>query len=124
MALIVDSSGWLQYFLDGPLADAYEEYLRQPELLVPAIVLYEVGKILLMRVEEMKAADALGLMADKDVIAVDEEIALAAAHISLQYKLAMADAIIYATAQHYQAQLVTSDAHFASLPDVCYLPLP
>lgn len=123
MALVVDSSGWLQYFLDGPLADAYEDYLRQPDLLVPSIVLYEVGKILLMRVEEMKAADALGLMADKDVIALDEEIALAAAHISLQYKLAMADALIYATAQHYQARLVTSDAHFASLPDVCYLPV-
>ena len=30
----------------------------------------------------------------------------------------MADAIIYATAHHYQAQLVTSDAHFANLPRV------
>jgi predicted nucleic acid-binding protein len=33
----------------------------------------------------------------------------------------MADAIIYATAQHHNAQLVTSDAHFANLPGVVFL---
>jgi predicted nucleic acid-binding protein len=30
----------------------------------------------------------------------------------------MADAIIYAAAQHDNAQLVTSDRHFANLPGV------
>ena len=45
--IIVDSSGWLEWFADGRLADAYQKYLAdQDNLLVPTIILYEVYKIL------------------------------------------------------------------------------
>jgi predicted nucleic acid-binding protein len=37
-----------------------------------------------------------------------------------RHSLAMADAIIYATAMKHGADLLTCDAHFASLPDVVY----
>jgi hypothetical protein len=43
--VIVDSCGWLEWFADGELADAYRRYLAdQDNLLVPAIILYEVYK--------------------------------------------------------------------------------
>ena len=47
-----------------------------------------------------------------------ETITLAAASLSIDYKLPMADAIIYATARAHQAELITSDAHFSGLPGV------
>lgn len=43
--IIVDSCGWLEWFTDGALADSYKQYLADSDnLLVPAIVLYEVLK--------------------------------------------------------------------------------
>ena len=47
---------------------------------------------------------------------IDERLALLAARISLDRRLAMADAMIYATALVAGAHLVTSDAHFEGLP--------
>ncbi|HTF25307.1 MAG TPA: PIN domain-containing protein [Candidatus Limnocylindria bacterium] len=52
------------------------------------------------------------------VVDLTDTIALAAASLSIDYKLPMADAIIYATAQAHQAELITSDAHFSGLPGV------
>ena len=48
-------------------------------------------------------------------------IALLAADVSLQYGLAMADAVIYATARDQGAQVLTSDADLKVLPGVVYL---
>jgi predicted nucleic acid-binding protein len=42
--------------------------------------------------------------------------------MAAQYRLAMADAIIYATAQHARVPLATCDHHFADLPGVTYYP--
>src|SRR5207302_10003017 len=42
---LVDSSGWLEYFTDGPLAARFAPYLEDGRKLVtPTIVLYEVYK--------------------------------------------------------------------------------
>jgi len=51
---------------------------------------------------------------------LDTRIALSAADLSTQYKLAMADAVVYASALAAGGQLLTSDAHFAGLPNVGY----
>ena len=55
------------------------------------------------------------------VIALDTKIALQAADLHRQYKLATADAIVYASALFNNAQLLTCDAHFANLPNVLYI---
>lgn len=52
------------------------------------------------------------------VVPLDESLAIEAAEISLAHRLAMADAIVYATARRHRATLVTGDADFAGLPDV------
>jgi predicted nucleic acid-binding protein len=43
---------------------------------------------------------------------------LQAAELHRQYKLATADAIVYATALVNNADLITCDAHFEGLPEV------
>jgi hypothetical protein len=50
--IIVDSCGWLEWFTDGKLADEYKEYLATPDILMPAIILYEVYKVLKREVGE------------------------------------------------------------------------
>ena len=67
---------------------------------------------------------AVAQMRSHDVVLLDEQLAMEAADFSVQYGLAMADAIVYATARSLDAALVTSDAHFADLPNVTYVPKP
>ena len=47
---------------------------------------------------------------------LDTTIALLAADLHRQYKLATADAIVYAKAQKHGAELLTCDEHFKGLP--------
>jgi toxin FitB len=121
---IVDSSGWVEYFGNGPKADSFAPYLENPEaLLLPSIIIYEVYKKLLREHEnhlaEQFISQAFGFYERE--IPLSAELAAQAAKISLEFQLAMADAIIYATAQVHRAQLITSDAHFASLAGVTLL---
>lgn len=52
------------------------------------------------------------------LVPLDESLALEAADISIETKLAMADAIIYATARRANATLLTLDPDFDGLPGV------
>src|ERR1700688_674199 len=114
--LLVDSSGWIEFLGDGPLADRFAPYFEWEErLVVPAIVLYEVYKKLLSERSSTAADRFLSAALRCRVVPIDERLVLLAARISLDLRLAMADAMIYATALVAGAHLVTSDAHFESL---------
>ena len=118
-AVVIDSSGWLEYVTADTKADQFAPYFEgELQILVPAIVLYEVRKILLLRQSQMLADVFVSEALRRQIIAVDEDIVLAAATISIRYSLPMADALLYATAQSRNAQFITSDAHFANLPGV------
>ena len=118
----VDSSGWLEYFTDGELAEQYAQKLDRPERIVtPTVVLYEVYKRLKRELGEELGLLAVAQIRKTRVEPISEEIALTAADLSLQYDLAMADSFILATARIFKAQLFTSDADFAEIPGVTYL---
>ena len=117
--VVVDSSGWVEYFADGPKAGAFARYLDRPEfVLLPTTVIYEVYKKLLRESTGLLAQQFLSSATgfDERVIPLDVPIAEFAAQVSLETKLAMADAIIYASARQHRVMLVTSDTHFAGLP--------
>jgi toxin FitB len=121
--IVVDSSGWLEFLADAPNADRYARHLRRPDQIVtPTIILYEVYKHVKRLNGEESAIDALGLLYKTRIVPLDDEIALLAADASLEYRLAMADAIVFATAQRHDAILVTSDSDFEELPGVTYIP--
>lgn len=122
MKTLVDSSGWIEFFSGGPLADRYATHLRNPaEVITPVIVVYEVYKKIKRERGEATALLAVGQLTATQVVPLTEAIARLAADLSLQHGLAMADALIYATAQDERAQLVTSDADLKDLPGVTYL---
>jgi predicted nucleic acid-binding protein len=117
--VVVDSSGWLEYITGDEKADAFGTIFQSDtQVLVPTIVVYEVFKILLLRASKTNANLFLSEALRRTIVNLTDTIALAAASHSIDYKLPMADAIIYATAQTHQAELVTSDAHFTGLPGV------
>ena len=60
-------------------------------------------------------------MAKTTLAPLTQDLALHAADISLEKKLPLADAIIYANALMNKAELVTSDSDFEGLPQVVYI---
>lgn len=115
---LVDSSGWIEFFTDGPLAKEYAKYLKDlTKIVTPTIVLYEVYKKIKRERTEEDALSAVSLINKTSLIPLSESIALLAADLSLKYSLPMADAIVYATAMEDSCKLITSDAHFKGLDE-------
>jgi toxin FitB len=83
---------------------------------VSAIEVYEVYKIVRRDLSEERAVEAVSALHRAQIVPVDEPLALEAADISLRLGLAMADSLVYATAQRHGATLVTGDADFEGLP--------
>ena len=122
MKILMDSSGWIEFFTGGPLADRYAAYLApRYDLLTPTIVLYEVYKKIKREKGEETALVFSGQLGASHVVHLTESIAYLAADLSLQHGLAMADAIVYATARDQDAQVVTGDADLKDLPGVIYV---
>lgn len=120
---LVDSSGWVELFSDGPLADRYEKHLLQIlEVVVPTVVLYEVYKKFKREFSEELASIVRVKMQASRVIPLTEKLAIDAAEIALQHRLSVADSIIYATALQEKVKLVTSDKDLKDLPHVVYYP--
>ena len=119
--IVVDSSGWLEFFTNGPLAGLYAQHLKDLRTVVtPTIVLYEVYKVIKRQRSEEEALAVVAQMGKTQVRFLTDSVALTAADISLKYGTAMADSIVYATAFMEGAVLVTSDAGLAPLPGVTY----
>jgi predicted nucleic acid-binding protein len=122
MKHVVDSSGWLEFFADGPNADSFTDPLADAsQLIVPSITIYEVFKVVMRQRGENDALRALAMMRQGTVIDLDEALALDAAKLSLEYKTPMADSIILATARLHQAELWTQDDDFEHIAGVHYI---
>lgn len=119
---LIDSSGWIEFFTDGPLAGEYARHLKDPDRVVtPTIVLYEVYKKIKRERTEEEALSAVSLMDRTKVVELTESTALFAADLSLKHSLPMADAIVYATALEADCKVITSDAHFRELDRVVFV---
>lgn len=119
---LVDSSGWIEYFARGENAHFFIPPIQDSaHLVVPTICIYDVFKRLLVAQDEDAALLAAGLMSYGIEISLDRSIAMEAAHVSREFKFAMADSIILATARIYKATLWTQDAHFKGLSGVQYI---
>ena len=119
---VVDTSAWIEWLIGSLLKAQLTSLMpNQANCIVPTIVQLELAKWL-MREKGEAEADLMIAYTQKCVVSpLDTTIALSAANLHQQYKLATADAIVYATALHLQADLLTCDAHFKDLPHVIYL---
>lgn len=120
---VVDSSGWLEFFTDGPNADHFFHPLQDTSnLIVPTICIYEVFKIVFRERGEDDALQAVALMRQGKLINLTSEIALQAAKNSLEFNIPMADSIVLTTAQLNDAEVWTQDEDFKGMKNVHYFP--
>jgi predicted nucleic acid-binding protein len=121
--ILVDSSGWIEFYTAGTNAGRYGRYLKDLSgVVTPTVVLYEVYKLVKRERTEEEALLAVAQIQKTRLVPLSESLALAAADVSLEFRLAMADAIVYATARAEGAELVTGDADLRRLPGVTYVP--
>ena len=118
---LVDTSVWIEWLIGGPLSRSLaKEFPDRADCIVPTIVQLELAKWLQREAGEDQADQVIAYTQKCVVVPLDTPIALLAAELHRQHKLATADAIVYATAQARGAELLTCDAHFAKLPAVRY----
>ena len=121
MTIVVDTCGWIEWLIDGELAENFAPFLTDLDnLIVPTSIQYELHKWICREKNETLALEIIGITQQAQVVAFNESLALLASELSQQYKLSFADAIIYATAKHNHAELITADDHFENLPNVRY----
>ena len=119
---VVDSSGWIEYFTEGPNSGFFAGAIEKvDELIVPALAIYEVFKWVSRERGETQALKAVAHMQLGEVVDLDSKLAIYAARLSLQSKLPMADSIVYVTAQANEATLWTQDDDFGGLDGVKYI---
>ena len=119
---VVDSSGWIEYLVDGRNADAFAAVITLPDPpIVPTVSLFEVFKFVARVWDRPRAERVVLFMRRGRVVDLDTGLALKAAELSAAHQLPMADSIILATARRYGATLWTQDADFAGLAGVRYL---
>ena len=119
---VVDSSAWLEYFADGPNAGEFAKPIETTRsLIVPTLSLFEVFKRIAQQRGDDEALRGVAVMEQGKVVDLDRATALAAARLSIDHSIAMADSIMLATAQRSGAILWTQDVDFEGLPGVRFL---
>jgi toxin FitB len=119
---VIDSSGWLEYFINGENASFFTPPIQDiANAVVPTISVFEVLKRTLIEKGRKDALEAVAIMYDAKVVDLDREIALTAAGLPIDLRLPMAESIILATARAHSATLWTQDDHFKDIEGVKYI---
>lgn len=120
--IVVDSSGWLEYFANGRNAGAFAPAIEKPaHLLVPSLSLYEVFKRVLQQRGDAPALQAIALMLQGAVVDLDAGLAVAAARLAASERLPLAGSVMLATARSRGAELWTQDADFKGKAGVRFI---
>ncbi len=116
---VVDSSGWIEFFLAGANGLIFKSVIEQRnQLLVPTIALFEVHKILSRSLGTDLVDRCLNVMRLGRVLDLTDARAIAASKISKAHGLALADAAMYSMALELNAQFWTQDIDYQGLPQV------
>jgi len=122
---VIDSFGWIEYFGGGELSNKYAKYLEncsQSTHFTPSVIIYEVYKKIRSLYKEEDAIEAIMHIDNyTTIVDIDTKLALEGAETSIHEKLPMADALIRATANKFDANIVTSDPHFKNLKNVIFI---
>jgi predicted nucleic acid-binding protein len=117
--IVVDSSGWLEYFAAGPHAATFAPAVEDEDrLVVPTIVLYEVFRRVLTQRGEDAALQCAAFLHRGRVVDLSAPLAVAAARLGVSRRLPLADSILLGTARLHGAELWTRDSDFAGIPGV------
>ena len=120
----IDSYGWIERFTNGPKAPQYNQIIescQSKDIVTSVVVLYEVYEKAKKLIGEEQALLAVAALSQATIVYIDQTISLEAADYSLEYGLHFSDALVYATARHWKANLYTSDEDLRALKAVCFV---
>jgi len=123
LPVVVDTNVWIDWLTDQPGADRFHAVFHAPDPpLVPTIIIYEVLRWYRAKGLTAAAAGIAATLRQGQVVLLTTDIAEAAVELSGIARLAMADAIILASARARGAEFWTQDADFDELSGVRYFP--
>ena len=118
---VVDSSGWIEYFIDTASADNFALAIEKTALLiVPALSFFEVHRFLSRNADAAHRDACLEVMRRGTVIELTAQRAIVASEAAQQHRLAIADAVVYSIAREFKATFWTQDVDYKDLPGVSY----
>jgi toxin FitB len=121
MMNVVDSSAWLEFFANNPLASVFEEPIRDLQhLVVPTITVLAVHKKATKQRGADYASECIAQMMGGAIIPLSLQLALNSSDVGRQYDLPLADSVVYATALAVNGLTWTCDSDFKDLPNVRY----
>lgn len=122
MSLVIDSSAWIEWIRGSKTADLLAPFWpSRADTIVPTLVQYELAKWAVREVSDDLADQIIAYTQTCRIVPLDTSIALRAAEIARSHRLAMADAIIYATAFDQSCDCLTCDRHFEGLAQVVFV---
>lgn len=120
---VVDTSAWIEWLIGSPLGQEIgAQFPNREDCIVPTIVQLELAKWLWREADEDRCDQVIAYTQKCHVTPLDKSLAMLAAEMHRQHKLATADAIVYATARQHGVKLLTCDAHFDGLSGVLLFP--
>ena len=122
--IALDSFGWIERLTDGPKSTKYNKIIDRvspDEIINSVVVMYEVYRKVKKLKGEQVALENIAVLTQTNLVPVDQTLALEAADFNLEYNLHFSDALVYATARRFDADLYTSDEHFKGIPFVNYI---
>lgn len=120
---VIDSSAWVEVLADTEIAPKLlrEWPAEQADIVIPSIVILEVSKWLIREADEGRLNRFLAYASQCAEVPLDTNLAVRAAKIHREARLATADAIVYATAAAWDAELLTCDNHFQGMKRTIYV---
>jgi len=118
---VVDASGWLEYFADGPDAAFIAQTLQETEsLVVPVITILEVFERVCREHGEGEALQAAAAMQQGVVVPLDTSLALEAGRLAVEHRVSPASGAVLAAAARYDARVWTLDEGLKQVPGIRY----
>jgi predicted nucleic acid-binding protein len=120
---VVDSSGWIEFFLGSTEGRNYKPVIEQTALLVvPSLAIFEVHRFLSRSIDTHSRDACLEVMRRGTVVDITDARAIAASEAAQAHKLAMADAVMYSIAREFKAVFWTQDVDYQGLAGVNFMP--
>jgi len=116
---IVDASGWLEYFSDGPDAAFVAQTLQETDrLIVPTLTILEVFGAVLRTYGEGQALQAAAAMQQGRVVTLDTTAALDAGRLAVAHDVAPIVGAVLAAAARHSARVWTFEPTMRHVPGV------
>jgi predicted nucleic acid-binding protein len=123
--IVIDSSTWIEYFIDSRNADIIEKILNEENNLTPSIVLIELS--CKASKENWNFKEILSFIKSKsNIVGISEETLekIGKTYIKERKKkssFGMIDATIWSIAENLNAKILTKDNHFKDFKGIILL---